>query len=96
MIVYSTETPFIASASHSFDYHSKRDAFVDGCYACLDLNKAAKDLPDNYRHFIYRLKNRWIEMLYRQGFCVQAYEDRGIWYLRFKVDGIVFAWHIGK
>jgi hypothetical protein len=74
MIVYSTETPFIAPASISFDYPSKRSAFIDGCYACLDLNQAAKSAPDNYRHYIYRLKNRWIQYLYERGLCVQAYE----------------------
>jgi hypothetical protein len=92
--VYTTETPLIAPAPHSFDYATKRSAYVDGCYACLDLNQAAKTAPDNYRHFIYRLKNRWIEMLYRKGLCVQAYEDRGIWQLVFLVDGIRFQWHL--
>lgn len=92
--VYSTETPRILTEQYTFDYPSKRSAYVDACYACLGLNQAAKMAPDNYRHAIYRLKNRWIEHLYRQGFCVQAYEDRSIWHLKFKVDGIVFAWHI--
>jgi hypothetical protein len=94
MIVYTTTTPFIAPAATSFDYPSKRSAFIDGCYALMDLNQAAKDLPDNYRHFIYRLKNRWIQHLYEKGLCVQAYEDRGIWQLVFLVDGIRFQWHL--
>ena len=94
MIVYTTETPLIAPAARSFDYPSKRDAFVDCCYACLDLNQAAKTAPDNYRHFIYKLKNRWVQYLYEKGLCVQAYEDRGIWHLVFLVDSIRFQWHI--
>jgi hypothetical protein len=93
-IVYTTSTPIIAPALHSFAYATKRDAYVDGCYACLDLNQAAKSAPDNYRHYIYRLKNRWIEMLYRHGLCMQAYEDRGIWHLVYLIDGVKFQWHI--
>lgn len=92
--VYSTSTPIIAIEKYHFDYPSKRDAYVDACYACLGLNQAAKNLADNYKHYLYRLKNRWIAMLYHHGFCVQAYIDRGIWHLKFKVDGIVFAWHL--
>lgn len=94
-IVYTTSTPIIAPAARSFDYPSKRDAYVDGCYACLDLNKAAKELPDNYRHYIYRLKQQWIRHLYQKGFCVQAQlDERQAWYLVFVVDGIRFQWHV--
>lgn len=25
---------------------------------------------------------------------MQAYEDGSVWHLKFKVDGIVFAWHL--
>jgi len=92
--VYSTETPTISSRKYHFNYYHKRDAYVDACYACLGLNQTAKSAPDNYRHYLYRLKNRWIEMLYRRGYCVQAYEDGRVWHFKFKVDGIVFAWHL--
>ena len=93
-IVYSTETPIIPSQKYHFNYRHKRDAYVDACYACLSLNQVAKSAPDNYRHYLYRLKNRWIEMLYRRGYCVQAYEDGRVWHLKFKVDGIIFQWHL--
>ena len=92
--VYTTSTPIVPSKKYHFNYASKRNAYVDACYACLGLNQAAKAVPDNYKHYLYRLKNRWIEMLYRRGFCEQAYEDHGVWHLKFKVDGIVFAWHL--
>jgi len=92
--VYSTETPVIDTTRYHFNYASKQDSYVDACYACLGLNQVAKSAPDNYRHYLYRLKNRWIEMLYHRGYCVQAYEDGGIWHLKFKVQGIVFAWHL--
>jgi hypothetical protein len=93
--VYTTETPIIASHKYHFDYHSKRDAYVDGCYACLGLNQVAKSAPDNYRHYLYRLKNRWIEMLYRRGFCVRAeLGERQVWQLVFLVDGVKFQWHL--
>jgi len=92
--VYSTSTPIIDTKRYHFEYASKREAYVDACYACLGLNQVAKQAPDSYRHYLYRLKNRWIEMLYRHGFCVQAYEDYWIWHFKFKVDGIVFAWHV--
>jgi len=93
--VYSTETPIIASRKYHFDYHSKRDAYVDACYACLGLNQVAKAAPDNYRHYLYRLKNRWIEMLYRRGLCVRAeLGERQVWQLVFLVDGVKFQWHL--
>ena len=93
-IVYSTETPIIARAKHHFNYPCKRDAYTDCCKACYALNQAAKMAPDNYRHYLYRLKHRWVEKLYKQGFCVQAYEEYSIIHFKFKVDGIVFAWHL--
>ena len=93
--VYSTETPIIASRRYQFNYHSKRDAYVDACYACLGLNQVAKSAPDNYRHCLYRLKNRWIEMLYRRGLCVRAeLGERQVWQLVFLVDGVKFQWHV--
>jgi len=93
-VYYSTETPIIASDRYHFDYASKRDAYIDACYAILCLNQAAKSAPDNYRYYIYRLKNRWIQHLYQKGFCVQACEDRRVWQLVFFVDGIRWQWHI--
>lgn len=97
--VYSTKTPIISSNKYHFNYTCKRDAYVDCCYAILVLNKAAKTASPDMRFFLYRLKHRWIEKLYREGYCVQAYEDQGIWCLKFKVGdatraGIVFAWHL--
>jgi hypothetical protein len=92
--VYSTETPVITTERYHFTYPTKRDAYVDCCYAVLNLNQVAKVAPDNYRHHLYRLKNKWIETLYRRGYCVQAYEDYNIWHFKFKVDGIVFGWHV--
>jgi len=92
--VYTTSTPIITSRKYHFNYASKRDAYVDACYACLGLNQAAKAAPDNYKHYLYRLKNRWIEMLYRRGFCVRVYEDYGLFHFQFKIDGILFAWHV--
>jgi hypothetical protein len=94
-VYYSTETPIIASDRYHFDYASKRDAYIDACYAILCLNQAAKSAPDNYRYYIYRLKNRWIEHLYQKGFCVQAMlEDSRVWCLVFLVNGIRFQWHM--
>ena len=92
--VYSTQTPIIASQKYHFNYPCKRDTYVDACYACLSLNQAAKTASPDIRFYLYRLKNRWIEMLYKRGFCVQSYEDRCVWHLKFKVDGIIFAWHL--
>jgi len=92
--VYSTSTPAIDTRGYHFDYPSKRSAYIDACTACYALNQAAKDAPDNYRYSIYRLKNRWIEKLYRQDFCVQAFEDCNIMHFRFKIDGFIYAWHI--
>lgn len=92
--IYTTSTPIISAKQYHFNYPCKRDAYIDACYAILVLNKAAKSALPDMRFYIYRLKNRWIEMLYRHGFCVQAYEDRGVWYLKFKVDDILFAWHL--
>ena len=93
--VYSTETPIIAPKKYSFNYACKRDAYIDACYACLSLNQIAKTAPDNYKHYIYRLKHRWIEMLWRKGFCVQAeMGERLVWHLVFLVDGIRFQWHL--
>lgn len=94
-IVYSTETPCINTRGYHFSYPSKRSAYLDCCYACLSLNQAAKHMPDNYRWYIYRLKNRLIEMLYRQGYCVQAYLDTTrIWCLIFRIGTNVFEWHM--
>lgn len=93
--VYTTETPRIDTHGYHFDYTTKRSAYVDACYAVLGLNKSAKAAPDNYRHYLYRLKNRWIEMLYRNGFCVRAeLGERQVWQLVFLVDGIRFQWHV--
>lgn len=93
--VYSTETPLIATDKYRFTYPKKRDAYVDACYAVLNLNQAAKSATDNYKHYLYRLKNRWIEMLYRRGFCVRVeMGERQVWQLVFLVDGVKFQWHV--
>lgn len=95
MTVYTTSTPIIAPVKHHFNYARKRDAYTDACYACYTLNQAAKDAPDNLRFLLYRLKNRWIEHLYKSGYCVQAeLNERLVWLLVFKVDGILFKWHL--
>jgi hypothetical protein len=95
LTVYSTETPVIDVKKHRFFYQSKRDAYIDACYACLGLNQLAKVAPDNYRHYLYRLKNRWIEKLYRCGFCMRAeLGERQVWQLVFLVDGVKFQWHV--
>jgi hypothetical protein len=84
--VYSTSTPAIARTKYSFSYPCKRDAYADACTACLALNKAAKDAPDNYKLYIYKLKNAWADRLYRCGFCVQAeMGERQVWNLVFLV-----------
>jgi len=94
-VVYSTQTPIIARKQHTFDYPCKRDAYVDVCYACLGLNQRAKSADPALRFLIYRLKIRWVKHLYQKGYCVQAYlRERGVWCLKFKVDGIIFQWHI--
>lgn len=94
-IVYTTETPIISSHTYHFDYACKRDAYVDACYAVLALNQVAKSAPDNYRHYLYRLKNRWIEKLYREGYCVRAEQgERLVHQLVFLIDGIKFQWHV--
>ena len=68
---------------------------MDGCYACLSLNKAAKKMPDNYKHYVYRIKVKLIETLYKQGYCVNAYLDiTRIWCLKIKIDGKIFEWHM--
>jgi hypothetical protein len=93
--VYSTETPIITSKEYSFSYTYKRDAYVDCCYAMLVLNKAAKTASPDMRFFLYRLKHRWIEKLYREGYCVQSEQgERLVWMVTFLVDGIKFRWHI--
>ncbi len=59
------------------------------------LNIEAKRMPDNYRHYIYRLKVRYLHMLYRQGYCVQAVlNDKRIWCVKFRIDKKVFEWHM--
>jgi hypothetical protein len=94
-IVYTTETPIITTEQYHFTYRSKRDAYVDCCYAILVLNKAAKTASPDMRFFLYRLKHRWIEKLYREGYCVQAEQgERLVWHLVFLVDDIRFQWHI--
>jgi hypothetical protein len=93
--VYSTTTPIIARAKQNFNYPCKREAYVNVCYACYTLNQAAKTAPNGLRFMLYRLKNRWIERLYREGYCVHAeLGERLVWYLVFKVDGILFKWHL--
>lgn len=93
--VYTTETPIIATHGYCFDYPSKRSAYRDACHAMLSLNQAAKSMPDNYRWYIYRLKNRLIETLYRQGYCVQAVLDNTRMYcLKFRIEGKIFEWHM--
>jgi hypothetical protein len=93
--VYSTETPIIASQKYHFNYRHKRDAYVDACYCILTLNKAAKDASPDIRFYLYRLKHRWIEKLYREGYCVRAeLGERLVWHLVFLVDGIKFQWHL--
>jgi hypothetical protein len=94
-IIYSTETPIIATKQYHFNYPSKRHAYVDACYAIFVLNKAAKEASRDMRFYIYRLKNRWIEMLYRRGYCVRAeLGERLVWQLIFLVDGVRFQWHL--
>jgi hypothetical protein len=95
MIAYSTSTPAIARTEYHFNYASKREAYADACTACMALNKAAKDAPDNYRHTIYKLKNRWVEKLYKSGFCVQVeMGERQVWQLVFLVDDLKYQWHM--
>jgi hypothetical protein len=94
-IIYTTETPRIDTRGYHFSYHTKRDSYLDCCYACFTLNKAAKRMPDNYKHYVYKLKIKLIEMLYRQGYCVRAYfEQTRIWYLQFEIEKKVFEWHL--
>jgi hypothetical protein len=92
--VYSTSTPVIARAKYHFNYPCKREAYVNCCSACYALNQVAKTAPDNLRFMLYRLKIRWVKHLYHCGFCVQAYEDCSIWHFKFKVDGLIYAWHL--
>ena len=93
--IYSTSTPIIARAKYHFNYHRKRDAYADACTACMALNKAAKDAPDNLRYYIYRQKIAWVKHLYTSGFCVQAeMGERQVWCLVFKIDGLLFRWHL--
>jgi len=93
--VYSTSTPAIDTRGYHFDYPSKRSAYVDCCYAVLSLNQIAKSVPDNYRFYLYGIINRWIEHLYRCGFCVRAeLGERQVWQLVFLVDGVKFQWHL--
>lgn len=95
MIVYSTETPIIPAQQYHFDYPSKRDSYLDCCYAVFTLNKAAKRMPDNYKYYVYKLKTRLIETLYRQGYCVEAYfEQKRIWCIKVKIQGKIFEWHL--
>lgn len=94
-IVYTTETPRIDTHGYHFNYPSKRSAYVDCCYACFTLNKAAKRMPDNYKHYVYKLKVKLIEMLYRQGYCVEAYLDRmRLWNIKVRIQGKIFEWHL--
>lgn len=94
-IVYSTETPTIKTNKYHFDYASKRDAYTDACYAMMDINKAAKTAPDNMRLYLYRLKDKWLQRLYEQGYCVRAEQDMWWnWCLVFLVDGVKFQFHL--
>lgn len=93
--VYSTSTPAIARTEYHFNYPCKREAYADACTACMALNKAAKDAPDNLRYYIYRLKNAWVKHLYTNGFCVQVeMGERQVWQLVFLVDDLKFQWHL--
>jgi hypothetical protein len=94
--VYSTKTPIIhSSKQYTFNYACKRESYVDACYCVYVLNKAAKDATPDIRFLLYKLKHRWIEKLYREGYCVQAEQgERLVWHLVFLVDDIRFQWHI--
>lgn len=93
--VYTTSTPIIDTTSYSFNYQHKRDSYVDCCYAAMDINKAAKTAPDNIRLYLYKLKDKWIEKLYREGYCVRAEQDMWWnWCLTYSVDDILFRFHL--
>jgi hypothetical protein len=93
--VYSTETPRIDTTRYSFDYPTKRSAYVDALHACMEINRAAKTAPDNIRIYLYKIKRRWLQRLYEQGFCVRAEQDMWWnWELTYLVDGIVFRFHL--
>lgn len=93
--VYSTETPIVGMYNYHFDYPRKRAAYRDACYALMDLNKVAKQAPDNLRHYIYKLKQRYLQRLYEQGQCVYAAQDEHLaWDLVYLVDGIQFKFHV--
>ncbi len=93
--IYSISTPILDTRGYHFDYPCKRSAYVDCCYALMDLNKAAKSAPDNLRNTLYRLKSRWLRHLYEQGYCVRAEQDEWLaWNLVFLVEGIRFQWHL--
>ena len=92
--VYSTETPIIASRRYQFNYHSKRDAYVDACYACLGLNQVAKSAPDNYRHCLWAEKSMDRDALPTRLVCGAELGERQVWQLVFLVDGVKFQWHV--
>lgn len=93
--IYSTSTPILDTRGYHFDYPCKRSAYVDCCYALMDLNKVAKQAPDNLRHYIYKLKQRYLQRLYEQGQCVYAAQDEHLaWDLVYLVDGIQFKFHV--
>ncbi len=55
-------------------YPEPRAAYLAGCLALHSLNRFAKheECPHYRRREIYRLKDRWTERLWQEGFCIGA------------------------
>ncbi len=59
-------------------YPEKRSAYADACAGLHSLNRFAKhaECSEWQQREIYRLKDRWCELLWEQGFCIGALEVR--------------------
>jgi hypothetical protein len=80
------------------------EAIAKACEAMFALNRYAKH-SCTHSDEIYSVKNRLLELLWDQGFCVQAHLARSpgdpyqglpgnqYWAFRFSVAGVTYSWH---
>lgn len=59
-------------------YGSWQKALPLACEGLFSLNRYAKhrSCPRSRRDTIYELKNRFVELVYRQGYCIECYEHQ--------------------
>lgn len=97
---------------YSSKYHTLQNALPDAAEAMLSLNRYAKHLKyfedcHEERHVIYNLKNRFVKLLYLNGYCSGAFrhifknnDEYGIGQneisnvlFEFDINGKKYRWH---